>query len=44
MKTVITKLDDENIYNLKTTNTTIKKEYGLTKEIIEAISKEKDGT
>jgi Fe-S cluster assembly protein SufB len=42
MKTVITKLDDENIYNLKTTNTTIKKEYGLTKEIIEAISKEKD--
>jgi len=42
MKTVITKFDDENIYNLKTTNTTIKKEYGLTKEIIEAISKEKD--
>ena len=34
--------DTRNIYNRKTTNISLKKEYGLTKEIIEKISQEKN--
>ena len=34
--------DTRNIYNDAANNTTLKKEFGLTKEIIENISKEKD--
>jgi Fe-S cluster assembly protein SufB len=41
MKTRINDIDT-NIYELKSTNTTIKKEVGLTEDIIKAISKEKD--
>ena len=44
-KTDIEKYVDEdtrNIYNTKTNSKALKKEYGLTKEIIERISKEKN--
>ena len=44
-KTDINKYVDEetrNVYNTKTNNKALKKEYGLTKEIIENISKEKN--
>ena len=45
MKTDVNKFKDnnlQNIYDTKTINKTLKKEYGLTKEIIEKISKEKE--
>ena len=45
MKTDITQYQDENlanIYNTKTTNTAIIKEYGLTEDIVRNISKEKN--
>ena len=45
MKTDVNKFKDDNlqnIYDTKTNNKTLKKEYGLTKEIIEKISKEKE--
>ena len=35
-------LNNNNIYNIKTNTKSIKEEYGLTKEIIESISKEKN--
>ncbi|MCR4581113.1 MAG: Fe-S cluster assembly protein SufB [Bacilli bacterium] len=41
MKTIINDIDT-NIYELKSTNTTIKKEVGLSEKTIKAISKEKD--
>jgi Fe-S cluster assembly protein SufB len=40
MKTIVEDIDT-NIYELKSTNTTIKKEIGLTEDIIKSISKEK---
>ena len=40
MKTKINDIDN-NVYNIKTKDKSLKKEYGLTKEIIENISKEK---
>ena len=45
MKTDVTKFQDEktrNIYDEKAKDNSIKKEYGLTREIIESISKEKN--
>ena len=45
MKTDVNKYKDDtmqNVYNTKTKDKSIKKEYGITKEIIEKISKEKD--
>ncbi len=45
MKTDINKYEEnlnKNIYNMKTSDTSIKKEIGLTKEIVENISKEKN--
>ena len=42
MKTIINDIDFDNIYNIKTKDKALNKEYGLTKETVTKISKLKD--